>query len=58
MRSQSKGIGSVDFRVNGLKNPYHEPIRMPRPIKPPFRRNVERLLRHNAMLSRAYSASV
>ena len=22
MRSQSKGIGSVDFRVNGLKNPY------------------------------------
>ena len=22
MRSQSKGLGSVDFRVNGLKNPY------------------------------------
>jgi len=23
MCSQSKGIGSVDFRVNGLKNPYY-----------------------------------
>src|SRR5687768_17256594 len=31
------------------KSVLHEPIRMPRPIKPPFRRNVERLLRHNKL---------
>jgi hypothetical protein len=51
MCSQSKGIGSVHSAQSAE-------IWMPRAIKPAFRRNVERLLRHKAMPNRAYSASV
>jgi hypothetical protein len=51
MHSRSQGIGSADISasMNSAKSILCEPIRKPTPVKPPFRRNVEQLLRHNAM---------
>src|SRR5205823_456237 len=45
-------VMTIAASMNSAKSIPCEPIRKTRPVKPPFRRNVERLLRHNG---RAFS---